>query len=92
MTGRDTAGRKGKGDDGRARTREVKLGVSSPRTNWTMTGPRPRSASTSVIAIFEPAPVFAGLLKAEASAAARTTSASSPSSATEPHGSGNRYP
>ena len=27
MTGRETAGRKGKGEDGRARTREVKLGV-----------------------------------------------------------------
>jgi hypothetical protein len=27
MTSRETAGREGKGDDGRARTREVKLGV-----------------------------------------------------------------
>ena len=27
MTGRETAGREGKGQDGRARTREVKLGV-----------------------------------------------------------------
>jgi hypothetical protein len=27
MTGRETAGRQGKGEDGRARTREVKLGV-----------------------------------------------------------------
>ena len=27
MTGRETAGREGKGEDGRARTREVKLAV-----------------------------------------------------------------
>jgi hypothetical protein len=54
MTGRETAGRQGKGEDGRARTREVKLACSSPRTSWTRTGtrsgtrhPRPSSRPSS---------------------------------------------
>jgi hypothetical protein len=66
MTGRETAGRKGKGEDGRARTREVKLGVFFTQDELDKDGyPVRDRASTSVIATFEPAPVFAGLVKAE---------------------------
>jgi hypothetical protein len=66
MTGRETAGRKGKGEDGRARTREVKLGVFFTQDELDKDGyPVRDPASTSVIATFEPAPVFAGLVKAE---------------------------
>ena len=56
MTGRETAGRKGKGDDGRARTREVKLGVFFAQDELDDDGyPVRDRASTSVIATFEPA-------------------------------------
>ena len=66
MTGRETAGRKGKGEDGRARTREVKLGVFFTQDGLDDDGyPVRDRASTSVIATFEPAPVFADLVKAE---------------------------
>ncbi len=66
MTGRETAGRKGKGEDGRARTREVKLGVFFTQDELDKDGyPVRDRASTSVIATFEPAPVFADLVKAE---------------------------
>jgi hypothetical protein len=66
MVGRETAGRKGKGGDGRARTREVKLGVFFTQDKLDAKGyPVRDRASTSVIATFEPAPVFAGLVKAE---------------------------
>ena len=66
MTGRETAGRKGKGEDGRARTREVKLGVFFTQDELDKDGyPVRNRASASVIATFEPAPVFAGLVKAE---------------------------
>jgi hypothetical protein len=66
MTGRETAGREGKGEDGRARTREVKLGVFFTQDELDKDGyPVRDPASTSVIATFEPAPVFAGLVKAE---------------------------
>ena len=66
MTSRETAGRKGKGEDGRARTREVKLGVFFTQDELDADGyPVRDRASTSVIATFEPAPVFAGLVKAE---------------------------
>ena len=66
MTGRETAGRKGKGEDGRARTREVKLGVFFTQDELDDDGyPVRDRASTSVIATFEPAPVFADLVKAE---------------------------
>ena len=66
MTSRETAGRQGKGEDGRARTREVKLGVFFTQDEPGKDGHPVRDrASTSVIATFEPAPVFAGLVKAE---------------------------
>ena len=66
MTGRETAGHQGKGGDGRARTREVKLGVFFTQDELDKDGyPVRDRASTSVIATFEPAPVFAGLVKAE---------------------------
>ena len=66
MTSRETAGREGKGDDGRARTREVKLAVFFTQDRLDSGGyPVRDRASTSVIATFEPASVFAGLVKAE---------------------------
>jgi hypothetical protein len=66
MTGRETAGRPGKGEDGRARTREVKLGVFFTQSALDKDGyPLRDRASASVIATFEPAPVFADLVKAE---------------------------
>jgi hypothetical protein len=66
MTSRETAGREGKGEDGRARTREVKLAVFFTQDKLDSGGyPVRDRASTSVIATFEPASVFAGLVKAE---------------------------
>ena len=66
VTSRETAGREGKGDDGRARTREVKLAVFFTQDRLDKDGyPVRDRASTSVIATFEPASVFAGLVKAE---------------------------
>jgi hypothetical protein len=66
MTGRETAGRTGKGEDGRARTREVKLGVFFTQDELDKDGYPVRDRdSASVIATFEPAPVFAELVKAE---------------------------
>jgi hypothetical protein len=66
MTARETAGREGKGEDGRARTREVKLAVFFTQDKLDADGYPVRDRdSTSVIATFEPAPVFGGLVKAE---------------------------
>jgi hypothetical protein len=68
MTSRETAGRKGKGkgEDGRARTREVKLGVFFTQDTLDDDGYPVRDRdSTSVIATFEPAATFADLVKAE---------------------------
>jgi hypothetical protein len=66
MTARETAGRDGKGEDGRARTREVKLAVFFTQDKLDKDGyPIRDRASTSVIATFEPAAAFAGLVKAE---------------------------
>src|SRR6266480_342180 len=66
MTARETAGRDGKGEDGRARTREVKLAVFFTQDKLDAKGyPVRDRASTSVIATFEPAAVFGGLVKAE---------------------------
>jgi hypothetical protein len=66
MTSRETAGRQGKGEDGRARTREVKLAVFFTQDKLGKDGyPVRDRASTSVIATFEPARVFADLVKAE---------------------------
>ncbi len=66
MTAKETAGREGKGEDGRARTREAKLAVFFTQDKVDDEGyPVRDRASTSVIATFEPAGVFAGLVKAE---------------------------
>jgi hypothetical protein len=66
MTSRETAGRQGKGEDGRARTREVKLAVFFTQDELDKDGRPVRDrASTSVIATFEPAAEFADLVKAE---------------------------
>jgi len=66
MTSRETAGRQGKGEDGRARTREVKLAVFFTQDGLDDDGyPVRDRASTSVIASFEPAAAFGGQVKAE---------------------------
>src|SRR5258708_4983173 len=66
MTSRETAGRDGKGDDGRARTREVKLAVFFTQDRLDTGGYPVRDRdSSSVIATFEPAAVFGDLVKAE---------------------------
>ncbi len=66
MTARETAGRDGKGEDGRARTREVKLAVFFNQHTLDKHGHPVRDrASSSYIATFEPAIVFADLVKAE---------------------------
>ena len=66
MTSRETAGRQGKGEDGRARTREVKLAVFFTQNQLDDDGyPVRDRASASVIATFEPAAAFAELVKAE---------------------------
>ena len=66
VTAKETAGREGKGEDGRARTREVKLAVFFTQDKLDADGhPLRDRESTSVIATFEPAAAFAGLVKAE---------------------------
>ena len=56
----------GKGEDGRARTREVKLAVFFTQDRLDKDGYPVRDRdSSSVIATFEPAAVFGGLVKAE---------------------------
>ena len=66
MTAKETAGRDGKGEDGRARTREVKLAVFFTQDKLDEDGyPVRDPGSSSYIATFEPAAVFAGLVKAE---------------------------
>ena len=66
MTSKETAGREGKGSDGRARTREVKLAVFFTQDKLDSAGYPVRDRdSTSVIATFEPASVFAGMVRAE---------------------------
>jgi len=66
MTAKETAGRDGKGEDGRARTREVKLAVFFTQDKLNEDGyPVRDPGSSSYIATFEPAAVFAGLVKAE---------------------------
>jgi hypothetical protein len=66
MTSRETAGRKGKGEDGRARTREVKLAVFFTQDELDKDGCPVRDRdSTSIIATFEPAAAFGDLVKAE---------------------------
>ena len=66
MTSTQTAGRDGKGEDGRARTREVKLAVFFTQDTLDNQGHPVRDrASASVIATFEPAATFGDLVKAE---------------------------
>jgi hypothetical protein len=66
MTAKETAGRDGKGEGGRARTREVKLAVFFTQTELNDEGyPVRERASSSYIASFETAGVFADLVKAE---------------------------
>jgi hypothetical protein len=66
VTSREAEGRNGKGEDGRARTREVKMGVFFTQDTVDAKGHPVRDrASSSYIATFEPAAAFAGLVKAE---------------------------
>jgi hypothetical protein len=66
VTVKETAGRDGKGDEGRARTREVKLAVFFTQDTVDNKGyPVRDPGSSSYIATFEPAHVFAGLVEAE---------------------------
>jgi hypothetical protein len=66
MTARETAGRDGKGEDGRARTREVKMAVFFTQDELDADGyPVRDRASSSYIATLEPAAAFARLVKAE---------------------------
>jgi hypothetical protein len=66
MTSKETAGRRGKGEDGRARTREVKLAVFFTQDKLDKDGYPVRDRdSSSVIATFEPAGTFADLVRAE---------------------------
>jgi hypothetical protein len=66
VTAKETAGRQGKGEDGRARTREVKLAVFFTQDRLDDEGyPVRDQGSASVIASFEPAAAFADLVKAE---------------------------
>jgi hypothetical protein len=66
MTAKETAGREGKGENGRARTREVKLAVFVTQDELDDDGYPVRDPdSCSYLATFEPAAVFGGLVKAE---------------------------
>ena len=66
MTSRETAGQEGKGEDGRARTREVKLAAFLTRDKLDKDGyPVRDQDSSSVIATFEPAAAVGDLVKAE---------------------------
>ena len=66
VTAKESAGREGKGEDGRARTREVKLAVFFTQDKVNDEGYPVRDRdSSSYIATFEPAHAFAGLVKAE---------------------------
>ena len=66
MTSKETAGRPGKGEDGRARTREVKMAVFFTQDKLDEDGyPVRDRASSSYIATFEPAAAFQRLVKAE---------------------------
>jgi hypothetical protein len=66
VTSKETAGREGKGEDGRARTREAKLAVFFTQDQVDDDGyPVRDRASSSYSATFEPAATFAGLVQAE---------------------------
>jgi len=63
---RETAGREGKGEDGRARTREVKLAVFFTQSALDKKGyPVRDRGSESYVATFEPAATFGNLVRAE---------------------------
>jgi hypothetical protein len=66
VTSKETAGRDGRGEDGRARTREVKMAVFFTQDRLDDEGyPVRDRASSSYIATFEPAAAFARLVRAE---------------------------
>ena len=66
VTAKEAAGREGKGEDGRARTREVKLAVFFTQDKLDKDGYPVRDRdSSSYIATFEPAATFADLVQAE---------------------------
>jgi hypothetical protein len=66
MTAKETAGREGKGEDGRARTREIKLAVFFTQDELDANGyPVRDRASCSYITTFEPASAFGDMVKAE---------------------------
>ena len=66
VTARETAGRAGKGEDGRARTREAKLAVFFTQDKVDDDGyPIRDPRSSSYLATFEPAAVFGDLVEAE---------------------------
>ena len=66
VTAKETAGREGKGEDGRARTREVKMAVFFTQDRLDDEGyPVRDKASSSYIATFEPAAAFQHLVRAE---------------------------
>jgi hypothetical protein len=66
VTSKETAGREGKGEDGRARTREVKMAVFFTQDKVDDDGyPVRDRASSSYIATFEPAAAFQHLVRAE---------------------------
>jgi len=85
----ETAGRAGKGEDGKAGTREVKLAGSSPSPGWTPTASRswtrapPPTSSASTARTPSP-----GSWRPSTCAAAATTTGRSSPSATAPPGSG----
>ncbi len=67
MVAAELAGRKGKGEDGKARTREVKLAVCFTQTTLDDEGyPVRDPESSSYVATFEPAEHFGALVEAEA--------------------------
>ena len=66
VTAKEAAGRDGKGEDGRARTREVKLAVFFTQDKVNDEGyPVRDQDSSSYLATFEPASVFADFVEAE---------------------------
>jgi hypothetical protein len=66
VTSKEAAGRAGKGEDGRARTREVKMAVLFTQDKLDEDGyPIRDRASSSYIAAFEPAAAFQRLVRAE---------------------------
>ena len=89
MVAAETEGRDGKADDGKARTREVKLACVFTQTTLDEDGyPVRDPGSSTYLATFEPAARFGELMDAEARRRGAGTSASSPSWATARSGSG----